>query len=175
MAGLSTSQDIGTDKRQEKIVHVGFGGCPVSVCENMDSFPTSPETFFNVYGPQFNTTKLNVVSAFENIFDIALVQLIVDETNKNAQQEISKSIRPLTFRSRIRKWEDVTNFTTCLHHFVPSSCLLVSFLETLCLLVVCHDVSDLLLDGLTHLRTHGFYCGFHLFPIGFSDFLHFGD
>jgi hypothetical protein len=44
---------------------------------------------------------------FENIFDIALVQLIVDET-KYAQQEISKSIKLLTFRSRIWKWEDVT-------------------------------------------------------------------
>jgi hypothetical protein len=44
----------------------------------------------------------------ENIFDIDLVQLIVDETNKYAQQEISKSIKPLTFCSRIRKWEDVT-------------------------------------------------------------------
>jgi hypothetical protein len=57
----------------------------------MDSFPTSPETFCNVYGPQFNTTDLNVVSAFENIFYIPLVQLIVDETNRYAQQEISKS------------------------------------------------------------------------------------
>jgi hypothetical protein len=44
----------------------------------------------------------------ENIFDIAHAQLIVDETNKYAQQEISKSIKPLTFCSRIRKWEDVT-------------------------------------------------------------------
>jgi hypothetical protein len=61
-----------------------------------------------VYGPQFDTAELDVVSVFENIFDIALVQLIVDETNKYAHQEISKSIKPLTFRSRIRKWEDVT-------------------------------------------------------------------
>jgi hypothetical protein len=42
------------------------------------------------------------------LFDIALVQLIVDETNKYAQQEILKSIQPLTFPSRIRMWEDVT-------------------------------------------------------------------
>jgi hypothetical protein len=48
------------------------------------------------------------VSTFENIFDNDLVQHIVDETNKYAQQEIAKSVRPLTFRSRIRKWEDVT-------------------------------------------------------------------
>jgi uncharacterized membrane protein len=44
----------------------------------------------------------------ENIFDIALVQLIIDETNKYAQQEISKSIKSLTFCSRIRMSEDVT-------------------------------------------------------------------
>jgi hypothetical protein len=36
------------------------------------------------------------------------VQLIVDEMNRYAQQEISKIARPLTFHSRIWKWEDVT-------------------------------------------------------------------
>jgi hypothetical protein len=45
-----------------------------------------------VYGPQFNTAELDVVSVFEDIFDITLVQFIVDEINKYAQQEISKSI-----------------------------------------------------------------------------------
>jgi hypothetical protein len=73
-----------------------------------DSFPASRETFCNVYGPQFDTAELDVVSAFENIFDIALVQLIVDENNRYGQQEILKSIRPLTFCSRIRNCEDVT-------------------------------------------------------------------
>jgi hypothetical protein len=58
------------------------------VWENRDSFPASQETFCNVYGPQFDTAELDAVSAFENIFDIALVQLIVDETNRYAQQEI---------------------------------------------------------------------------------------
>jgi hypothetical protein len=33
---------------------------------------------YDVYGPQFDTVELDVVSAFENIFDIALVQLIAD-------------------------------------------------------------------------------------------------
>jgi hypothetical protein len=78
------------------------------VWKNIDSFPASRETFCNVYGPQFDTAELDVVNVFENIFDIALVQLIVDETNKCAQQEISKSIKPLTFCSRIWMWEDVT-------------------------------------------------------------------
>jgi hypothetical protein len=101
------------------------------VWENIDSFSASRETFCNVYGPQFDTTELDVMSAFENIFDTALVQLTVEEANRYAHQEISKSIRPLTFCSIIRKWEDVTHFTTCLHCFVPSSCPLPSFLETL--------------------------------------------
>jgi hypothetical protein len=175
MAGPSTSRDNGNDERQEEIVPVGLGGCPVSLCGIIYSFPTSRETFCNVYCPQFDTTELDVMSALENIFDIALVQLIVDETNRYAQQEISKSIRPLRFRSRIRKREDVTSFTLSLHRFVPSSCPLPSFLQTLCLLVVCHDVSDLLLDGLIHLRPYGFHCGFHFFPIGFSAFLPSGD
>jgi hypothetical protein len=37
------------------------------------------------------------VSAFENIFDIVLVQCFVDETNRYAWQEIEKSVNPLTF------------------------------------------------------------------------------
>jgi hypothetical protein len=62
-----------------------------------------------VYGHQINNAELDVVSAFENIFDIALVQLIADETNTYAQQEISKGVCPFIFRSRIRKkWENVT-------------------------------------------------------------------
>jgi hypothetical protein len=40
--------------------------------------PSSLETFCEVYGPQFGTSELDVVSAFENIFDIAVGQLIVD-------------------------------------------------------------------------------------------------
>jgi hypothetical protein len=72
------------------------------VWENIDSFPASRETFYNVHCPQFDTAELDVMSVFENIFDIAHVQLIVDETNKYAQQEILKSIKPLTFRSRIQ-------------------------------------------------------------------------
>jgi hypothetical protein len=99
MSGLSTCRDNGTDVRQEEIVHVGLGVVSSNlVWENIDSFCASRETFCNVHGPQFNTAELDVVSVFENIFEIALVQLIVDETNKYAQQEISKSI---TFRSRI--------------------------------------------------------------------------
>jgi hypothetical protein len=102
MAGPSTSHDDGSDKRQEEIIHIGLGGVSIKfVWENIDSFPTSRETFCNVYGSQFDTAELDVVSVFENIFDIALIQLIVEETNKYAQQEISKSIKPLTFRSRI--------------------------------------------------------------------------
>jgi hypothetical protein len=103
-----SQSDNGNDKRQEEIVHVGLGGVSIKfVWENIDSFPASRETFCSVYGPQFNTSELDVMSAFENIFHIALVQLIVDETNRYAQQEISKSMRPHTFCSRIWKWEDV--------------------------------------------------------------------
>jgi hypothetical protein len=34
-----------------------------------------------MYGPQFDTAELDVLIAFENIFYIGYVQLIVDETN----------------------------------------------------------------------------------------------
>jgi hypothetical protein len=67
------------------------------VWDDIDSFSASREVFCGVCGPQFDTAELDVVSAFESIFDISLVQLIVDETNRYAQQEISKMARPLTF------------------------------------------------------------------------------
>jgi uncharacterized membrane protein len=42
------------------------------------------------------------MSAFENIFDIrALVQLIVNETNRYAQQEILKNVNPFIFSFRL--------------------------------------------------------------------------
>jgi hypothetical protein len=43
---------------------------------------------FDVYGPQSGTVELGVVGAFQNIFDIAPVQLIIGETNRFTQQEI---------------------------------------------------------------------------------------
>jgi hypothetical protein len=64
------------------------------VWQNIGLFPASQETFCDVYGPQFDTAELDVVSAFENTFGTAFVLLIVDETNRCAQQEISKSVKP---------------------------------------------------------------------------------
>jgi hypothetical protein len=80
------------------------------VWENITSFLTSGEKFFDVYAPEFDTSELNVMNVFENVFDVALVQLIVDEINRFAQQEISKSTMcvPFTFCCRARDFEDVT-------------------------------------------------------------------
>jgi hypothetical protein len=38
-----------------------------------------------VYGPQFDTAEVDVMNVFENIFDMAVVQPVVDETNLYAQ------------------------------------------------------------------------------------------
>ncbi|XP_023703521.1 piggyBac transposable element-derived protein 4-like [Cryptotermes secundus] len=106
---VSDSDLSDNDETQEETVQVESGSVSSEfVWENIDSFPASRETFCNEYGPQFDTAELDVVGSFEKIFDIAIVQLIVDETNRYAQQEIAKSVRPLTFRSRLWKWEDVT-------------------------------------------------------------------
>jgi hypothetical protein len=43
------------------------------------------------------------VGVFENIFAAAIMQLIVNETHKYAQQELSKSACHLTLPSRIRR------------------------------------------------------------------------
>jgi hypothetical protein len=58
-----------------------------------------------MYGLQYDTPELDVMTVYENIFDAALVQLIVDETYRYAQPEILKSVNPFTFHSRIRKWK----------------------------------------------------------------------
>jgi hypothetical protein len=73
------------------------------VWQNISLFSTSQETFCDVYSPQFNTAELDVMNAFENISDIALVQLIVNETNRFAQQGILKTVSPFTFHVTIRK------------------------------------------------------------------------
>jgi hypothetical protein len=91
----------GTDERQEEIVHIGLGGMSSKfVWENVDSFPSSRETFCNVHGPQFNTA--------ECVWKHFWYCPCTTHCRWSQQQEISKSIRPLTFCSRIRKWEDVT-------------------------------------------------------------------
>jgi hypothetical protein len=88
---------------EEENVNVGLGGeSNKFVWQNIDSFPDSRETLCDVNVPQFDTAELDITSALENI-----MQLIVDKTNRYAQQEISKSINPFTFHSRIRQWEDV--------------------------------------------------------------------
>ncbi|XP_021913223.1 piggyBac transposable element-derived protein 4-like [Zootermopsis nevadensis] len=79
-----SESDNDSEEIQEEIVHVGLGGVSSKfVWENIDSFPASRETFCNVYGPQFDTAGLDVVSSFENIFDVPLVQLIVEPTLKS--------------------------------------------------------------------------------------------
>jgi hypothetical protein len=101
--GTHMISESDNDETQDEIVEVELGDVSRDfLWEDINSFPASRVTFCDVHGPQFDTTELDVVSAFENIFDNALVQHIVDETNKYAQQEIAKSVRPLTFRSRIR-------------------------------------------------------------------------
>jgi hypothetical protein len=64
------------------------------VWQNIGLFPASQETFYSAYGPPFSTAELYVMSALENIFDIALLQSIVDETNSYTRQEISRSLNP---------------------------------------------------------------------------------
>ncbi|PNF14597.1 hypothetical protein B7P43_G13107 [Cryptotermes secundus] len=53
------------------------------VWEDIESFHASRESFCGVCGPKFDTAEIDVISAFESIFDISLVQLIVDETNSD--------------------------------------------------------------------------------------------
>jgi hypothetical protein len=70
------------------------------VLQNIGSLPTSRETFCDVFGHHFDTVDLEAANAFENICDIALVQVITDETNIHTLQEILKGVNPFTFHSR---------------------------------------------------------------------------
>jgi hypothetical protein len=56
---------LGCCSVNESEAHVGrknWEGCPVSLCGKIDSFPATQKTFCNVYGPQFDTAELDVVS-----------------------------------------------------------------------------------------------------------------
>jgi hypothetical protein len=61
------------------------------------------EKFCSIHSPQFSIPNLDIVDIFENIFDTALMQPIVNETNKHAQQEILKTSGPLHFALELGK------------------------------------------------------------------------
>lgn len=50
-------------------------------------FPLHKIRFVIVYDWQFNSADLDAISAFENIFDLAVMQFIVAETNRYAEQK----------------------------------------------------------------------------------------
>jgi hypothetical protein len=73
------------------------------------TFAGSWEKFSDFHRPQFDiSSDMGIVDMFEKLFDLSLVQHIVEETNKYAQQQIAKSAASFTFCLRIRKWKDVT-------------------------------------------------------------------
>jgi hypothetical protein len=73
------------------------------------TFANSRKKFCDVCGPQLDiSSDVGIVDVFEKLFDLSLVQDIVEETNKCAQQQIDKCAAPFTFCSRIRKGKDVT-------------------------------------------------------------------
>jgi hypothetical protein len=78
------------------------------------TFAGSREKFCDVCGPQFDVSSdVCVVDVFEKLFELCLVQHIVEETNECAQQQVAKYAAPFIFCSRIRKWKDVTVDEMC--------------------------------------------------------------
>jgi hypothetical protein len=65
------------------------------------------EPFCGIHGTQFDLSNLDAVGTFENISDTALLQLMVNETNKYTRHKILKNSGPLTLHSRIRTWKNV--------------------------------------------------------------------
>jgi hypothetical protein len=49
-----------------------------------------------------------ILWTFQKFFDLTLMQHIVEETNKHAQQQIAKTATPNTFGWGIRKWKGMT-------------------------------------------------------------------
>jgi hypothetical protein len=78
------------------------------VWQEIIMFSAVGETSCGIHGPQFVISNLDMVDIFENIFDTAVMQLVVNEMSKYAQQNTSKSSGSLIFCSRIRKWKSVT-------------------------------------------------------------------
>jgi hypothetical protein len=76
---ISDSDSGNGSDEEEEIINVGLGGVSGKfVWQIYTHFP-----HYEVYGLQFDTTELDAMSAYENIFYIApLVQLIVDEISR---------------------------------------------------------------------------------------------
>jgi hypothetical protein len=68
---------------------VGVGGVSMKfVWQGISTLPAVQETFYVIHGPQFNISNLDIVDIYENIFDMAIMWLLVNETNRYTQQEI---------------------------------------------------------------------------------------
>jgi hypothetical protein len=82
-----SERDNGSDEEEEENLNLGLEGVSSKfVWQNIGSFPTSRETFCNMCGPKFHSAELYVLSEFESIFHIVLMQLIVDESYSCAEQ-----------------------------------------------------------------------------------------
>jgi hypothetical protein len=92
-------RDNGSNEEEEGNVKVGLGGVSSFVWQNRASFPTLEETFCETSGSQFDTSEVDM-SAFEDIFDIGIVLVIVVETNRYVWKEISNSVNPFLFCSQ---------------------------------------------------------------------------
>jgi hypothetical protein len=105
---ISESENAnGGDEQQEGSVSIGSGGVSNRFLrQNIGSFPASHQRFYDGYGPRFNM-KWMLCVYLKTFCDVALVQLIVDEMKRYAEQEIL-NVNPFTFCCRIRIWKDVT-------------------------------------------------------------------
>jgi hypothetical protein len=76
------------------VIHVdkqGIGMGEVSlkfVWQDIGTFSAVQETFYGIISQQFDISTRHVVGLFENMFHTAVMQLILNEMNKYAQQEI---------------------------------------------------------------------------------------
>ena len=71
--------------------------------ENMSSYVGVREVFSCDYGPQGAArSAMNILSIFKLFFDYQLVSLIVEETNRYAEQYMRHRGMLFSFRSRVR-------------------------------------------------------------------------
>jgi hypothetical protein len=108
-----TTREIGdSEYESDGDCHIGGqqeGVSKTFLWRDITTFSGSRKKFCDVCGPQFDIiSDVGIVDVFEKLFDLSLVQHIVEETNKYAQQQIAKRAAPFTFCSGIRKWKYVT-------------------------------------------------------------------
>jgi hypothetical protein len=99
---LPGTHEISDSEARDMVIRedeqMGMGGVSgIFSWQNIGTFSATQETFCGICAPQFNAKNLDGVEVFEKFFEKVLIEHIVEETNRYAQQQIAKVSLPSHF------------------------------------------------------------------------------